>query len=53
MISVISSILVIQRNEVTKNLGSIHVYVFEILRFALDDKYIYPFKQEPEAHEAP
>ena len=40
MISVISSILVIQRNEVTKNLESIHVYVHEILRYALDDKYI-------------
>ena len=39
MISVISSILVIQRNVVTKNLESIHVYVSEILRYALDDKY--------------
>ena len=39
MISAISSILVIQRNVVTKNLKSIHVYVSEILRYALDDKY--------------
>ena len=46
----VPSLIVIQRSFATKNLECIHLYVPEILRFALDDKILSVVKMTISSH---